>query len=657
MRPRSSSPYTGKRDRAATAARPRRASARRPPSGARRRPARGLSCARVTGPLAHRAGHAVRLGAPGTSVNRDVERLAHELAGRGHRVVIVAPGSSHGARAREPRARIRQGGDAAASPPTASAARARRRRGAAAGRAAQRGAAGRRRAHGRGALHARRRSTSATSTSRSRRRSPVAALRHSRALNVGTFHAPTERVVATPGRAQGRRARPRPARRARWRASRRRATLAAALLPGRLPRRARPARRARSSAARPAATACASLFVEHEERPALRRFLRALRLLEDVEGWEALVRQPPRPVVLDAAARRAARARALRDARRAGRGRGAGRRADVLVAASDGAAPAPGLVLRALGAGAVPVALAPARLRGGRCDDGEAGLLFEPRDDGDARRPARAALIGRRGAARPAAGARSAPRPVERGRRRARGGLRGRPGPPPRRRAATRRSAARLRRAAAHRRRPAHAHRPLPATARRRSRCCWTPPASRASARSRSPTTTRSPARSRRRPRRPTFGVKVIVGEEVKTASQGEVIGLFLTEKIPRGLTLAETVAEIKRQGGLVYVPAPVRPHARGARLRAPADDRRRRRRDRGLQPARGDRLVQRGGRALRGQVPDRRAAPARTPTSPRAWARCASGCATSTGRRSSSSRCARRRSSRSRRACSTCRR
>jgi glycosyltransferase involved in cell wall biosynthesis len=52
-------------------------------------------------------------------------------------------------------------------------------------------------------------------------------------------------------------------------------------------------------------------------------------------------------------------------------------------------------------------------------------------------------------------------------------------------------------------------------------------------------------------------GVKVIVAEEVKTASQGEVIGLFIEEKIPRGLTLTETVAEIKRQGGLVYVPHP----------------------------------------------------------------------------------------------------
>ncbi len=52
-------------------------------------------------------------------------------------------------------------------------------------------------------------------------------------------------------------------------------------------------------------------------------------------------------------------------------------------------------------------------------------------------------------------------------------------------------------------------------------------------------------------------GVKVIVGEEVKTAGQGEVIGLFIKEKIPRGLSLRETIAEIRSQGGLVYVPHP----------------------------------------------------------------------------------------------------
>jgi predicted metal-dependent phosphoesterase TrpH len=51
--------------------------------------------------------------------------------------------------------------------------------------------------------------------------------------------------------------------------------------------------------------------------------------------------------------------------------------------------------------------------------------------------------------------------------------------------------------------------------------------------------------------------IRVIVAEEVMTAEQGEVIGLFLEERIPRGLTMAETIAEIRRQGGLVYVPHP----------------------------------------------------------------------------------------------------
>jgi predicted metal-dependent phosphoesterase TrpH len=51
--------------------------------------------------------------------------------------------------------------------------------------------------------------------------------------------------------------------------------------------------------------------------------------------------------------------------------------------------------------------------------------------------------------------------------------------------------------------------------------------------------------------------LKVIVAEEIKTGEQGEVIGLFLEEKIPKGLTMAETIAEIRAQGGLVYVPHP----------------------------------------------------------------------------------------------------
>jgi len=49
----------------------------------------------------------------------------------------------------------------------------------------------------------------------------------------------------------------------------------------------------------------------------------------------------------------------------------------------------------------------------------------------------------------------------------------------------------------------------------------------------------------------------VIPGEEVKTDNQGEVIGLFLQEEIPRGMTFADTVGAIRDQGGLVYVPHP----------------------------------------------------------------------------------------------------
>ncbi len=49
----------------------------------------------------------------------------------------------------------------------------------------------------------------------------------------------------------------------------------------------------------------------------------------------------------------------------------------------------------------------------------------------------------------------------------------------------------------------------------------------------------------------------VIPGEEVKTDNEGEVIGLFLKEEIPRGMTFAETIAAIREQDGIVYVPHP----------------------------------------------------------------------------------------------------
>ncbi|HLF71543.1 MAG TPA: PHP-associated domain-containing protein [Dehalococcoidia bacterium] len=48
----------------------------------------------------------------------------------------------------------------------------------------------------------------------------------------------------------------------------------------------------------------------------------------------------------------------------------------------------------------------------------------------------------------------------------------------------------------------------------------------------------------------------VIVGEEVKTA-EGEVIGLFLKELVPRGLSPEDTVRAIHEQGGLAVVPHP----------------------------------------------------------------------------------------------------
>ncbi len=50
---------------------------------------------------------------------------------------------------------------------------------------------------------------------------------------------------------------------------------------------------------------------------------------------------------------------------------------------------------------------------------------------------------------------------------------------------------------------------------------------------------------------------KVIVGEEV-AAVGGEIIGLFLKERVAPRMSLDETVAAIREQGGLVYLPHPV---------------------------------------------------------------------------------------------------
>jgi predicted metal-dependent phosphoesterase TrpH len=52
------------------------------------------------------------------------------------------------------------------------------------------------------------------------------------------------------------------------------------------------------------------------------------------------------------------------------------------------------------------------------------------------------------------------------------------------------------------------------------------------------------------------LGDRIIVGEEI-TTSEGEIIGLYLTKTIPPYLSVMQTIAEIHKQGGLVYIPHP----------------------------------------------------------------------------------------------------
>jgi predicted metal-dependent phosphoesterase TrpH len=55
---------------------------------------------------------------------------------------------------------------------------------------------------------------------------------------------------------------------------------------------------------------------------------------------------------------------------------------------------------------------------------------------------------------------------------------------------------------------------------------------------------------------------RVIVGEEMRTHA-GEIIGLFLTERIPFGTPPADAAQAIRDQGGLVYIPHPFDPMRR----------------------------------------------------------------------------------------------
>jgi hypothetical protein len=374
------------------------------------------------------------------------------------------------------------------------------------------------------------------------------ALRHSRALNVGSFHAPTERVLSTQvarrfvelffGRLD--------ARTASFEATRDQMARHfpadyRLLRPG-----VRPAQRVDSDGG-PLRIA----FVVQEERQALRMFLRALRRLPEELDWEAVVHSPTGAAPLGALRS------AVRDRVRLESDRPEGEvlaSADVLVAASLGTAPAPGLLVRALGAGAVPVAT---RLPAYEevLGDGVAGLCFEA-GDVDVLAAQLARLAGdrdllarlRRGAAAAAPSWAQVADAAEAIYAQL-AGLRHDPDPRP---------AVRARVA----RRPRidvdlHMHTD-------HSGDCVTPvDVLLATARERGLGAIAVTDHNviggalAARAKAEEYGVKVIVGEEVKTADQGEVIGLFISEQIARGMTLEETIAEIRRQGGLVYVPHP----------------------------------------------------------------------------------------------------
>jgi len=71
----------------------------------------------------------------------------------------------------------------------------------------------------------------------------------------------------------------------------------------------------------------------------------------------------------------------------------------------------------------------------------------------------------------------------------------------------------------------------------------------------------------------PDLPIKVVPSEEVKTA-EGEIIGYFLSELVPKGLSPEETVKRIKDQGGLVGVPHPFDTMRAASRLQSAALDR-----------------------------------------------------------------------------------
>ena len=487
-------------------------------------------------------------------VNRFVERLSDELAGRGHRVAVVAPSDSRKL-IREGRARIK----AAAGDPGAIFDGA---------EGATVLGVGQSLPFGRNGSVSLPLDVSRTIEELLERAeldfvhvhepfapsASGAALRHSRALNIGTFHSPTERFLSTQvarplvqrlfGRLDGRTAS--------FGATR---ELVERFFPGTY-RVIQPGADVQPGARDGGPPEI--LFSAEEERGALRLFVRALRKLPVKADWTATVwlRDPgamASPLQLPRRLRERVRLAGPADGSEAEHLA----RASIVVAASAGASPAPQMLLRALAGGAVPVA---ARLPQYEeiVECGDLGLLFEPRDAVTLaaqleRLVTDPGLLSRISAA------------IAVGRHRREwsrtadefehlyGEVAGRRHPSAGRPEVKKRLAARefihvdL-----------HMHTD-------HSPDCATPVATLLDAAKTAGLgaiavtdhNEVSGAHEARARSERDAGIKVIVAEEVKTADQGEVIGLFIEEKIPRGMTLQETIAAIRGQGGLVYVPHP----------------------------------------------------------------------------------------------------
>jgi glycosyltransferase involved in cell wall biosynthesis len=480
----------------------------------------------------------------GHEVNEHVRRVAAELAERGHRVVVVAPSSSHDL-VREGRRAVRSGelfsDDGApkvlavgeALPPLAG-----RARGAAVPIDVARTIEELFDPAAIDICHVHEPYAPSVSS---------VALRHSRALNAGTFHAPTERIISTQvarkvvqlvfGRLD--------ARLASFHATR---DLLQSFFPGEYDVVA-PGADAHPRPVRDPGRPVHIGFVDAEERLALRLFLRAIRRLDTRLPWTATVLSH-RGAAAGTPLRADLRARV--EFAHEGSEADLLSAADIVVAASDGAAPQPGMVLRAQAAGAVPL-VSRLPVYEEVTGDGERGIVFEIRDP-DALAAGLANLV-------TAAGLRERLRAAAR----------------PRPWSAVADDVEAVYERLVARRHDGRGNPQLRARLQTRplidvdlhmhtdhSGDCATPVevllrTARAQGLGAIAVTDHNEISGALEAEALSadFGVKVIVAEEVKTANQGEVIGLFLREKIPRGMTLAETVAEIRRQGGIVYVPHP----------------------------------------------------------------------------------------------------